>query len=331
MLTAARARRAAAVAMVVCGLAGCAGSHRRHGPPQGQVNASAAALVPRGPVGSLLVHVLPHARLVTAVDLTQARIQLGLPADASPPPVTPPSVTALDALDAGARHGPLQALGQLSSLVLPLGEDGALFAALQRGQIQAAVQFAGVQQSGLSIETAQPQQSIVAGLLAHGWARTGNGFQYRHDSPGGEIFAHSRVVLFDGGLVIAYDPDDAGAAAAQTSVPPSDRALLAPIARVSAPARFAATGSGCVAGLVALEQLLPRVATVEIKPSSDPQPARVRLSGRLADLGQAGVLVAPPRLRSGVVEIGVRYGASAAAPAGTIIDLTRTQPVYRCS
>jgi hypothetical protein len=310
------------VAAAAALLAGCGGSGRR---PQAQATSAAAAGAgqARGAtLAGLLAHVLPGARLITAVDLDAARAELGLPRDAG---------LLVDGGRAAGSRSERAALKltQLASLALPFVEDRPLLAALDLRRVHAAVQFGGVEHGGLLIGTSQPPGAIAAALRRGGWRAQGGGFEYRRGAGG--LLGGSKVALFPGGLVLAADPDDADSSAEQRTAPSDDARLLALLERSRAPARFAAVQTTCLRGILADERLVPQEGTVSLRPRRPPKRGDVVLGPGDPALFGLGLVVSAPVIRQGRVTVRVRYRPGSRAAAGTVVDLARTQPVYRCA
>jgi hypothetical protein len=318
----------AATALVAL-LAACGASTRRaNHATAGSVVAPRAATI-----SALLVHVLPGARLITAVDLDAARRELGLPRDQSlvlPGDHLQALPRQAGAASASAAPPAVRTLTQLASLALPLIDDRPLLAALDLRRVHAAVQFGGVEHGGLLIATSQPMSAIAAALERNGWrAVPGGGFEYAGDTGTG-LLPGSRVALFAGGLVLAADSDDAVSAAEQQAAPEDDARLLALLNRSRAPARFAAVRTGCLRGILADERLVPHVGTVSLRPRRPAKLSDVVLVPGDPVLSGLGLLVSAPVVRGGRVIVHVRYRNSSDTAAGALVDIARTEPVYRC-
>lgn len=323
-----RARLLGALAAAGVALAGCGGGHR---PPPAIPNGRHVAAAT---MQQLLARVLPGTRIATAVNLREARRELHLPADQplAPRALTESTTDPPRSAPTAHRRAAIAALTQLASLAMPLYDDSPLFSALELGRVTGAVQFGGVEHSGLLIATSEPPAQIERSLLNAGWSKVDGGFRYPHAvAPGGRVLAHSKVALFPGGLVLAYQPEDADDAAEQSTAARSDAQLLALLARSSAPARFATVDSACLREELAAERLAPRIAIVSVRPKQTPNLGRVILASGDPDLAGLGLAVSPPILQDGRVVITVRYLRSSRAPAGTVVELARDAPVYRCS
>jgi hypothetical protein len=325
-----RGAAAAAPLVLAAGvlLAACGGSSVTHAsgsaaagvaaPTRATATAARAVVGAPGPghaatLPQLLARVLPGARLLTVVDLRLARAQLRLGAHA---PLG----------DHGHRG---QELTQLGLLALPLIDDHELFAGLDLSRITAAVQFGGVAHSGLLIASSETPAQITAGLERVGWRRYDGGFRYAR--PGGDSdLSHSQVDLFNGGLVLAYTPADAEQAARQTQAPRSDRRLLALVDSSGAPARFAAIDSGCLRSELAQERLSPHVGSIVISPRARPRAGDLTVAAAAGALSRIGLVIRQTTVGRTQVLIKLRYGAHTRAPAGTIVELARVAPLYRC-
>jgi hypothetical protein len=298
-------------------LAGCGGSSRA---VSGGASTAAAAAGGAATLRGLLARVLPRARVITVIDLRAARSELRLPANA--PLLLRPEGPA-SAADSRRRE-----LTEFSSLALPLVDDRPLFAALDLGRISLAVQFGGVQHSGLLIGTSEPRRRIASALIRAGWHAVAHGYRLGAAGASREL-EHSQLDLFAGGLVIAYKPADADRAAAQRRAPSSDARLIALLRSSRAPGRFAAIDNGCLSTELAEERLSPREGRITLVPRHAPSLGDVPLAAEGQLLRSLG-LVPRAALRGGEVLIYLRYAVGAGAPAGTVVELARTTPVYLC-
>jgi hypothetical protein len=274
-------------------------------------------IVPNGPVGELLRHVLPGAQAITAVDLKVARSDLSLRADATP---------YLGGVKE-ARGAAFQ-LASLTAVVVPPARGAALLHGVDFGLVRAIVTFTGSGHSGLLLRVQASRAAIVARLRSAGWVRGASGFYLR--SAG--ILTRARLRLFPGGIVLAIPGGDAERAARQRAVPADDRSLGALLGSYPSPASFAELppSTSCLQSVVAKEGLAPHDAAVSITVHGRASLARLQLNRASTSLRKDGLVTGSPTVRGSMITVPVMPRPGSRAALGAIVGALEDVPLYRC-
>jgi hypothetical protein len=279
---------------------------------------SGVLIVPNGPVGALMRHVLPDAQAIVAVDLKATRAQLGLRAEAIPYDATP-----------AAQPSAAKQLGALTAFVVPREAGAALLAGVDFGHVRAIVSFSGPSGTGLLLRVEGRRRAVATRLRQAGWIPLDGG--YARSSNGS--LAAARLRLFPGGIVLGIPAQAAAQAAAQRAIPADDRPLVSLFGSYPAPAAFAELGSAdsCVKSVVAMEELVPHDASVSITVRGRPSLGRVLLRHGSAALRRSGLLAQPAMISGSMVNVPVVPRPGGPAALGAIVGALQRVTPYRCA
>jgi hypothetical protein len=266
--------------------------------------------------GDLLVRI-PHTEVAAvALDVSRARAELGLPADAAPPPGHAQGTD-------GQRR--LRALIAATVLNYPIRDNGPLDRAVDYGRVTALVRVNGPPEV-LMIATREPWAELKDALGKEGWRERPGGVLERPAGGQGRVLRW--VAGRDGLAVAAGDPRLAPRVLAGREHTP--RELRALLEAATGPARAARLAySRCVEGIGAgYSPAAAEGAFVVTVPDVPPQPARLKRARSLPD----GYALETPRAAGGRVQVPFTFEASTdpSTQPGALALASADLFTYRC-